>query len=167
MSPSQSAITQWGWGFHTLRGGSDPGDPCFCPRVVGVVEIWKIFRPGDGNLPSPGSAGPRRWPEGQLSPHAGSMSPSQSAITQWGWGFHTLRGGIDPGDLRFRWSCRFIEDFLTRGWELILPGCGRTSTLSRGETLAARWIHEPQVISNHPVGSGFPHPAGRYRPRGI
>ena len=39
----QSAITQWGWGFHTLRGGIDPGDLRFRPRVVGVVEIWKDF----------------------------------------------------------------------------------------------------------------------------
>ena len=39
----------------------------------------------------------------QLSPRAGSMvSSSQSAITQWGWGFHTLRSGIDPGELRCR-----------------------------------------------------------------
>ena len=28
--------------------------------------------------------------------------PSQSAIGQWGWGFHTVRDGFDPGDLRFR-----------------------------------------------------------------
>ena len=28
--------------------------------------------------------------------------PSQSAIGQWGWGFHTVRGGFDPGDHRFR-----------------------------------------------------------------
>ena len=55
----------------------------------------------DGNLSSPGEAEPRRWHEGQLSPRAGSMSPSQSAITQRGWGFHTLCGGIDAGDLRF------------------------------------------------------------------
>ena len=27
------------------------------------------------------------------------MSPSQSA-TQWGWGFHTVRGAIDPRDFR-------------------------------------------------------------------
>ena len=53
-------------------------------------------------LSSPGVAGPRCCPEGQLSPRAGSMSPSQSAITQWGCDFHTLRGGIDPGGLRFR-----------------------------------------------------------------
>ena len=30
------------------------------------------------------------------------MSPSQSATSQWGWGTHTVKGGIDPGDLRFR-----------------------------------------------------------------
>ena len=49
----------------------------------------------DGNLSSPGEAEPRRWHEGQLSPRAGSMSPSQSAITQWGWEFQTLRGAFD------------------------------------------------------------------------
>ena len=55
------------------------------------------------------AAGPRRWPKGQLSPRAGSMSPSQSAITQLGWGFHTLRGGIDPGDLRY---CLRVVEFV-------------------------------------------------------
>ena len=30
------------------------------------------------------------------------MSPSQSATSQWRWGSHTVRGGIDPGGLRFR-----------------------------------------------------------------
>ena len=53
--------------------------------------------------------------------------------------------------------------FLTQGWELILPGCGGTSALAREATLAARWLHEPQPISNQPVGLGFPHHAGRYR----
>ena len=40
-------------------------------------------------------------PDGQLSPRVGSMSTSESAISQWGWDFHTARSGIDPGDLRF------------------------------------------------------------------
>ena len=26
----------------------------------------------------------------------------ETATNEWGWGFHTVRGGIDPGDLRFR-----------------------------------------------------------------
>ena len=30
------------------------------------------------------------------------MSPSQSATRQCGWGFHTVRVGIDAGDPRFR-----------------------------------------------------------------
>ena len=32
-----------GLGFHTLRGGIDPEDPRFRPRVVGVVETRKGF----------------------------------------------------------------------------------------------------------------------------
>ena len=51
---------------------------------------------------SPGAAGPRRWVEGQPPTRAGSMSPSQSATSQRGCGLHTLRGGIDPGDLYIR-----------------------------------------------------------------
>ena len=58
-----------------------------------------------------------------------------------------------------------MEVFLTRGWELILPGCGRTAALTRGATLAALWLHEPQPISNQPMGLGFPHRAGQYQPR--
>ena len=32
------------------------------------------------------------------------------------------------------------------GWDLIHPGFGGMSTLARGETLAARWLSEPQPI---------------------
>ena len=56
--------------------------------------------------------------------------------------------------------------FLSRGWEIILPGCGGTSALAREATLAACWLHEPQAISSQPVGLGFPHPVRRYRPGG-
>lgn len=38
-----------------------------------------------------------RGETGQLSLRAFSISPSQSAISPWGWGFHTVHGGIDPG----------------------------------------------------------------------
>ena len=41
--PSQTAIGQWDWGFHTLRGGFDPGDHRFRPQVVGVVRVWKYI----------------------------------------------------------------------------------------------------------------------------
>ena len=39
-----------GWGFHTVRGGIDPGDHRFRPRDVGFVDVWKYFWPGDGTL---------------------------------------------------------------------------------------------------------------------
>ena len=40
-NPSQQAISQWGWGFHTMRDGIDPGDHRFRPRFDGVVDVWK------------------------------------------------------------------------------------------------------------------------------
>ena len=36
---SQSAIGPWDWGFHTVRGGVDPGQLDFRLRGVGVVDI--------------------------------------------------------------------------------------------------------------------------------
>ena len=60
-----------------------------------------------------------------------------------------------------------MERFLTCGLELILPGCGGNDALARGATLAARWLQEPQPISNRPVGLGVLHPAGWYRPWSI
>ena len=48
------------------------------------------------------AAGPRSGPEWQISRRAGSMSLSHSATNPWGWSFHTVRDGIDPGDFRFR-----------------------------------------------------------------
>ena len=42
-NPSQSAISRWGWGFHTVRGGIDPGDHLIRPGFVGVVDIWNNF----------------------------------------------------------------------------------------------------------------------------
>ena len=85
-----------------MFGGIDPEDLRSRPGAVLVVEIWNDLRSADGNLSFPTAAGPRRGPEGKVSPRPGSMGPSQSAITQLGWSFHTLRGGLDPRDLRFR-----------------------------------------------------------------
>ena len=45
-----------------------------------------------------------------------------------------------------------MDVFLTRRWDTILPGCSGTSALARGAALAARWLHEPQSISNQFVG---------------
>ena len=39
VTPSQSATDERGWRFHTVRDGIDPGDRCFGPRIVGVVDL--------------------------------------------------------------------------------------------------------------------------------
>ena len=80
--PSQSAIGQWGWGFHTVRGGFDPAHLRFFPQVVWIVETWKDFLSGDETLSSLGAAGPRHWQEGQRSSLASSMSLGQSSTSQ-------------------------------------------------------------------------------------
>ena len=61
-----------------------------------------------------------------------------------------------------------MEGFQIRGWELILYGRGRTSALAQGATLTARWLHEPQPISNQLVGcarGGIEPGDLRFRPR--
>ena len=50
-----------------------------------------------------------------------AVSPSQSAISGWGWGFQTVRGGIDP---------RVIIGFVPRLLELCM--CGYISDLGMG-----------------------------------
>ena len=69
-------------GFPTVRAGIVPGNNLFPPRFVGVVHVWNDFFSGDGTVYSPDAAGVR--------------SPTQSVISQWGWGFHAVREGIKP-----------------------------------------------------------------------
>ena len=54
---------------------------------------------------------------------------------------------------------------MIRGCEFILPGCGGTSTLSRGATLAACWVHETPSISNQPMEACFHTVRGGIEPR--
>ena len=64
------------------------------------------------------------------------------------------------------WTCRCSEGFLIRGWELIVR-VRRNLHTARGATLLARLPHEPQPVSNRPMGGvGFPHRVERYRPWG-
>ena len=62
-----------------MGGGIDLGDLRFRPHVVGIVELWKDFLCNDETLSFPG-AGPRRWPERQLSqrrwPHEAQLISS-------------------------------------------------------------------------------------------
>ena len=71
-------------GFHTVWGGIDPWYHRLDSRVGGVVHVRKYFKSGGETISFPGGAGPRHCPERQLSPHAGSMSLSQSATSQMG-----------------------------------------------------------------------------------
>ena len=59
-----------------------------------------------------------------------------------------------------------MKGFMTRGRDIIIPGCGETTMLFRGKTLAARRLHESRPIRNHPTGVGFP-PRGAASNRGI
>ena len=68
--------------------------------------------------------------------------------------FHTLRGGIDPGDHL-----------------LFVPGSSKLYMYGRisdpGMILyPPRMALPPRTPANQPVGLEFPHRAGRYRPRG-
>ena len=52
MSTGQSVITQWDWGFNTLRGGIDSGDVRFIvPKVFGLYIDWRISDPAMGTYP--------------------------------------------------------------------------------------------------------------------
>ena len=74
---------------------------------------------------------------GNISDWGVGSYPPQVALTLRtpGWGVHTVGGGIDLGDHRFR--PRFVgvvmygKIFLIRGWDPILPGW--------------RWPYKPQV----------------------
>ena len=37
------ALRIQGWGFHTVRGGIEPGEHRFRPRYVVVVDVRKDF----------------------------------------------------------------------------------------------------------------------------
>ena len=102
-----------------------------------------------------GATFPARWPYG----------PSQSTISQWGWVWHTVRSGIGSGNhfIRSRGVADVCNDS-TSGMGFYPPQGGENSTLARGECLPARWPYEPQSIGGQPMGVGFQHCAGRYRP---
>ena len=150
-----------------MRGVSDPWDLRFRPRVVGVVNKRKkiIILGWDLILPVCGAT--LAFARGATPAARWLHEPQPISNHPVGLGFPHPAERYRPGGSAFAspgcWSCRDMEGFLTRGWEFILPGCGGTSALAQGATLAARWLHEPQPISNHPVGLEFPHPVGRYR----
>ena len=60
-----------------------------------------------------------------------------------------------------------MEGVVTRGCDLILPGCGWTPTLALGAAIAARWFCDPQQISNPLNESGVSAPCGGVWTRAI
>ena len=78
MSLIQSSTSQLGWGFTPCETVLTGGISVFVPELLGCRDMEGILT-GDATLSSPGTAGPRRCPAKQLSPRAGSMSPSQLA----------------------------------------------------------------------------------------
>ena len=43
-NPSQSAISLWGWRFHNVRGGIDPGGvTVYVPGMV-MVTLWYVWK---------------------------------------------------------------------------------------------------------------------------
>ena len=119
------ALRTPGGGFHTVRGGIDPGDNHARPQHVEFVDVLKDLRPGDFTLPSPGVAGSMNrgfhiargtinsgdhrfrpclvgfadiWHDQGIEPYPHRVA---LALRTLGWGIHTVGGGMDRGDYRF------------------------------------------------------------------
>ena len=122
-------------GFPHHAGRYRPGGSPF--SSPGCWSSRYLEGSGDGILSSPGAERPQRWPEVRLSQRAGSMSPSQSAISRW-VGVSTPCGAVSTRGITVIvpgfWICRCMEGFPTREWDLILPGGAGASTLVRGAT---------------------------------
>lgn len=86
-SPFQSTSRPWFTGFHTLRSGIGPRDSRFRRQAVEVVEAWKDLGSVDGTLSFSFAAGPRGYPDRQLSPGAGSKRLSPISNEPTGQGF--------------------------------------------------------------------------------
>ena len=129
-------------GFPTVWGGIDRLDLHFSPRVVQY---------GDETLSSTDWAGPRPCLERQFSPRAGCTRSSQSATSQWGWGFRTVWGGVDLGGVHVRppvvggiyvWK-------VSGDWNLSSPEYACS-------------MHDPQQTSDQPLRFVSPHRVGWY-----
>ena len=94
---------------------------------------------------------------GLYPPRTALWSSNQSAISQRGWGFLAVQGGVDPRKLGL--LPRLIK--ILEMWNDLWTGDG---TLYPPEVELVRHTNHGQP-DNRPVGWGFPHRAGRYQPR--
>ena len=83
-------ISDWptGLGFPH-RAGRRRTELVFLPRLVEVLEICNDPWTGGGTLSFRGGA-------------CEHTNPNQPEIGRWGWHFYTMRGGINPDDIRVR-----------------------------------------------------------------
>ena len=73
-----------------MQCGADPRKLGLLPRLMEVLEMWNDLWTEDGTLyPS----------EVELAQHT---NDANQKIGRWGWDFHTVRGGINPNDIRVR-----------------------------------------------------------------
>ena len=121
---------------------------------------WDLILPGCGEALAGGATLPAGW----------LNEPQPISAQSIGVGFPHRDGRYRPRGSPLSstesWTCRCIEGFMIRRWDVILPGCGETSTSTRGATPPARWLHESQSSSGRWIGVGLPYHAGRYRPGG-
>ena len=151
-----------------LPSGAEVSTPCgtvstreICVFVPGLLYLQRHGRISDKNLSSPGVAGPRRWPKGQRSPRAASMSPIQPAITQWGYpvGFefpHPAEKYRPGGSAVFSLGCSSCRDMYVR---ICDPGMGTypprmQRDLGVGPRGNFRRALPPRAISNQQSPSG-------------
>ena len=144
MSPGNEQ-SQCGRGFHTVRTGIDPGDPIFVPGLLDCRDMEEFLIQGrdiilprnSGTSLSRGATLNTRWlhePQ-PLSDHTVGLRCSHRA--------ERYRPGGSLFSSPFCWNCRDMEGVLIQVWDLTFPGCDWTSTLSRGASLDARWLHQP------------------------
>ena len=133
-----------GLGFPHFAGQYRPGGSAVISRVWSCGEMegfltprWKLILSGCSRT----SALARRATLAARWLHG----PQSVSIQSVRLGFPHPVGRYRPGGSAVSspgcWKFRDVEDF--RGWDLILSGCGGTSALARGATLAARWLHKP------------------------
>ena len=118
-SPSQSAVSQHGWGSTPCGDGGSS----LRSRVFTAVEIRGNHELGMGPyLPRVRQKCPPLI--GLYAPRTAPWSSNESAISQRKRGFLTVRGGLDPRKLRFH--PRLVE--VSEIWNGLWTGDGTLSS---------------------------------------
>ena len=89
---------QGNWGFHTVGGDVDRREHGVLPWFVYFLGVWNDPWTGDGTLSSPGGAGSIIY----------KPQPIRDRLVGGVGNFHTVRGGINPGDIYiYIYPCSF------------------------------------------------------------